>query len=265
MKCAVIAITESARITSAFIEENLPVCRLYFHKEKGWLTSNISRLFREYEGLIFIMAAGIVVRMIAPYVESKFRDPAVVVVDDACRYAISLLSGHEGGANVLTSRIATLLNAIPVITTSSDAHRDIIAGIGCRRNTPAHEIEAAVASCLKKHGIGWDHVRTAATIELKQNEPGLLELFFTKGIPVCFFSIEDINNFDGPYDISQTAVNRLGVKAVAAPCALMAGYKAELIQPKKVIGNVTVALAREKPRPHIPVPDKRNTIDGGEI
>ena len=158
-----------------------------------------------------------------------------------------------------------LLNAKPVITTSGDANRDIIIGIGCRRNTPANEIEAAVESCLQENRLSWNQVWTAATIELKRNEPGLSEFFLYKGIPVHFFSIGDINNFDGPYNISHTAVKRLGVKAVAAPCALLAGHKAELIQPKKVIGNVTVALAREKLRSQILIANTMNTMDGGEI
>lgn len=265
MKYAVIAVTDSARITAEYIVKEIPDCRLYFQKEKGWLKSNTGRLFREYKGLIFIMATGIVVRIIAPYLESKYSDPAVVVVDDACRYSISLLSGHEGGANDLTARIATLLNAQAVITTASDTNRNIIIGVGCRRDTPANEIEAAVESCLKESKLSWDRIRTAATIELKNDEPGLLEVFYNKGVPVNFFSTSDINNFEGPFDISNTAVKKLGVKAVAEPCALMAGYKTELIQSKKIIGNVTVALAREHLRSGLLAADRINTMNGRNI
>ncbi|HEY6873819.1 MAG TPA: cobalt-precorrin 5A hydrolase [Geobacteraceae bacterium] len=75
-----------------------------------------------YTGFVFIMAAGIVVRMIAPLIESKDKDPAVVVMDDCGRFAISLLSGHLGGANELASRCAFVTGAREVITTATDGH-----------------------------------------------------------------------------------------------------------------------------------------------
>lgn len=81
-----------------------------------------SRGFQEADGLIYVGAAGIAVRAIAPYVSSKTTDPAVVVVDETGRFAISLLSGHLGGANELVERVATLCEATPVITTATDRH-----------------------------------------------------------------------------------------------------------------------------------------------
>ena len=76
--------------------------------------------FRQGENLVCIMAAGIVVRGIAPHLTGKDQDPAVVVVDEAGRFAVSLLSGHLGGANELARQVAQILNATPVITTASD-------------------------------------------------------------------------------------------------------------------------------------------------
>ncbi len=78
--------------------------------------------FTKSDCLVFVGAVGIAVRSFAPYINDKFRDPAVVVVDDSAHFAISLLSGHAGGANDLTRRIARILDATPVITTSSDLH-----------------------------------------------------------------------------------------------------------------------------------------------
>ncbi len=74
----------------------------------------------ESRTLIFIMATGIVVRTIAPLLKDKRTDPAVVVLDEKGRYAISLLSGHLGGANKLAGEIAGFLGAQTVITTASD-------------------------------------------------------------------------------------------------------------------------------------------------
>lgn len=79
--------------------------------------------FRDYNGHIFFMAAGIVVRLVSGLLESKLTDPAVVVVDDRGLNAISLLSGHVGEANKLTLEVADVLGANPVITTATDVNR----------------------------------------------------------------------------------------------------------------------------------------------
>ena len=63
---------------------------------------------------------GICVRTIAPCVKNKYTDPAVVCVDSTGKFAISVLSGHIGGANELTHQVANILGAEPVVTTQSD-------------------------------------------------------------------------------------------------------------------------------------------------
>ncbi len=87
------------------------------------LSELVNEIFAEYAGLVFIMAAGIVVRVIAAHVRDKRIDPAVVVMDDGGQYAISLLSGHIGGANDLTRLVSQAAGAIPVITTATDVAR----------------------------------------------------------------------------------------------------------------------------------------------
>jgi len=82
----------------------------------------VGRLFHEYDGLILCVAVGAAVRLLAPHLRQKQTDPAVVTVDDGCRYAVSLLSGHQGGANDLARAAAEVLGAMPVITTASDVH-----------------------------------------------------------------------------------------------------------------------------------------------
>jgi cobalt-precorrin 5A hydrolase/precorrin-3B C17-methyltransferase len=75
----------------------------------------------ECEGLVCFLAAGAVIRLIAPLLDSKHTDPAVVCVDEAGRYAVALAGGHAGGANALAVRAAEALGAEPVITTATDA------------------------------------------------------------------------------------------------------------------------------------------------
>jgi cobalt-precorrin 5A hydrolase/precorrin-3B C17-methyltransferase len=81
----------------------------------------VQKAFAQYRYLVLIMAVGAAVRLLASELKGKGKDPGVVVVDDGGTFAVSLLSGHVGGANKLTKRVASFLGAQPVITTASDA------------------------------------------------------------------------------------------------------------------------------------------------
>lgn len=112
--------------------------------------------FQRGENLVCIMAAGLVVRGIAPHLQGKDQDPAVVVVDEAGRFAVSLLSGHLGGANDLARQVAQILKATPVITTASDVQGlpalDLAAkraGLAIEDLTAVSQAQMALLSGLK--------------------------------------------------------------------------------------------------------------------
>ena len=79
----------------------------------------VGRLFGECENLVLMMPVGAAVRLLAAYIEDKRTDAAVVCVDDGGRYAVSLLSGHVGGADALAERVADAIGATAVITSAS--------------------------------------------------------------------------------------------------------------------------------------------------
>lgn len=95
------------------------------HPYGGAMRDEIGPLFAGYDQIVFFVSLGAVVRLIAPHLRSKEEDPGVIVVDDAGQYVIPVLSGHVGGANEWSERIAVLLGAAPVLTTASDVGRTI--------------------------------------------------------------------------------------------------------------------------------------------
>lgn len=84
------------------------------------LKEQVKEVFHNVDAIIFISACAIAVRSIAPYLESKTTDPAVIVIDELGQYAISLLSGHIGGGNELTKYVAGFIGATPIISTATD-------------------------------------------------------------------------------------------------------------------------------------------------
>ena len=97
-------------------------CLQSIYPIQGSIATLVSKLFNAYDAWVFVMACGIVVRTIAPYIHSKTSDPAILVVDEKGQHVISLLSGHIGGANKLASKVAEITGGTPVITTSTDVN-----------------------------------------------------------------------------------------------------------------------------------------------
>ncbi len=297
------------------------------------LDTVFAEAFAQGVSLVCIMAAGIVVRKLAPLLQGKDQDPAVVVVDEGGRFAVSLLSGHLGGANVLARRVAEALGGTPVITTATDVQglpaldllaaqrglvienlgevkevsmallsgqpvrlvdphglltpaleghlhlfhrvddveaalaggpqptvyvgyqerpwpkawlrlrpRNLIAGVGCHKGTPASEILAFLEKTFRQAGLALLSLKALATIAVKKDEPGLAEAARRLNVELLWFTAEELEKVPVPTPSAQAA-RHVGARSVSEAAALLAG-KGELLVPKQKSANITVAVAR---------------------
>ena len=315
------------------VSRNLPPCAVSCVPFRR-LADCVAERFTLFKGHIFIMAAGIVVRVIAPHLTSKTHDPAVVVMDDGGRYAISLLSGHIGGGNQLAESVAQKLRAIPVITTSTDVHNapaidviatdhnlvienpgaikiismaflnhmpvglhdpyhlidhlpelqgvipvdisgkmpsgaavppmvavddhlmqagprclklrpaTLIAGVGCNRNTPADEIQAFLTDRFQEAGLSLLSLKCIATIDIKSDESGLIEVAERLQVPLQFFTREELDAVESIPNPSEIVKKYIGVSSVCEAAAILASNRGKIIVPKQTSPNVTLAVAR---------------------
>lgn len=291
-----------------------PVCRC--GREYG-LSQWTKERFQRAEGLIFVGAAGIAVRAVAPYLRGKDTDPAVVVVDERGQFAIPILSGHLGGANDLAREIAAVCGAVPVITTATDCGgvfaidawaryqncavegveqirkisgkllsggeiriksrwpvagtpplgvtltegsdwdanvdicrrqgeglwlipRIVVLGIGCRKQTPAEKMEAALKELLTETGISEKALCLAASIDLKQKEPGILEFCENLGLSLRCFSAEELARAEGEFTPSAFVEQVTGVDNVCERSVVLGG--GQLLRRKLARDGVTMAL-----------------------
>ena len=121
------------------------------------LSETLPHLWVAYDGLALFFALGAAVRLIAPQLRDKRVDPAVVVVDDAARFAISVVSGHVGGANTLAEACAAVLGATSVITTASDVQGtlavDLLGQAYGWRVEPGSQVTAVAAALANGESV----------------------------------------------------------------------------------------------------------------
>ncbi|MBS1129305.1 MAG: Cobalamin [Proteobacteria bacterium] len=141
MRIAVVSITKHGIALAGKVVAALPGAQIFtpekFRREaeisapgaancyEGKVGDQVPALFAAFDGIVAIVSLGAVVRLIAPHLKNKETDPAVVVIDEAGKFVIPMLSGHLGGANALAGHLATALDAIPVLTTASDARQTL--------------------------------------------------------------------------------------------------------------------------------------------
>lgn len=254
MKLALISLSPEGAAITFHLQKAWPEGEIFLHRQVSVqrpaqrfdsIMALTQEIFSQYEGLVYVMPTGVVVRSLAPCLRHKTQDPAVVVVDGGGRYAISLLSGHEGGANDLALLVGNILGAEPIITTTTEALKFLIVGIGCRRGAVAESIVAAVEAALQESAMGIHQVRYLASADIKDDEKGLIEAAKRLEIPLRFIASREIRTTIKAFEHSAFVKEKVNLPAVAEASALLAGRRTQLILPKKTFNGVTIAIARE--------------------
>jgi cobalt-precorrin 5A hydrolase len=123
--------------------------------------------------------------------------------------------------------------------------RSLVAGIGCNRHTDVAEIRELLFGTLQAAGLSAASLERLASIDLKQDEPGLAALARELGLPLQFFSREAIGEVEAAVPTPSAAVAKhIGVKSVCEATAILASRGGNLIVPKRSSRNATVAVAR---------------------
>ena len=206
-------------------------------------------VYRKYRAWIFIGTTGIAVRYLQGLLEDKHTDPGVVLVDEAGRQVISLVGGHEGGANELSVRVANSLGAQPILTTASESLRPLILGIGCRRDVTLTQIDSAVVNVLNTHQLSIANFRMVATVDVKLQESGLLAWCHQQKLPLRGIPLSLLHHRPWATKSSDWVQETLGVAGVCEPCALLASHAGKLLVPKTTHNGVTVAVVHDPPWP----------------
>jgi len=169
---AIYAITKHGIALGERLRDALPDADLYVSERYRSLASDpktpfalpmgpvLAETFKRYDCHVHVISVGAVVRMVAPLLEDKKVDPAIVCVDDDARFAICVLSGHVGRGNEFTERIATALSAIPVVTTASDVRKTLTVDIlgrelGWKLEDPDRNVTRSCAAVVNEERVAF--------------------------------------------------------------------------------------------------------------
>ena len=215
-----------------------------WHKPKPF-SQRLQQAFSSGDQLICICATGIVVRTLAPVLNSKTSDPAVIVLDERGQFVIPLLSGHEGGANQLAAQVAELLDAQLVSTTANAYLQPMYtAGMGCERHCSKEDLLHLLELCVERAGITLQQISCLASIDIKSDEGGLIELAQQLDIPFICYSVAQLQKVAGQLqNPSEYVFKTVGVYGVAESAALLSAG------PQRIEGGAAsseLMLAKQK-------------------
>ena len=302
----------------------------------------VKETYSMVDALVAVMATGITIRAVAPLLESKLTDPAVVGVDARGKFVISLLSGHFGGANELSRTIAKGIGATPVITTASDVMgkmsadeiakilhltiqnpeslvslnsaivngdhivvvligdvkipvnivscyeikkaesgmqaleiisqydagviianeplsiakfvkpftilktKNIVVGLGARKDSTKESMIEAVNTVLERVHIPLERIDRFATVDIKRKSKQMVEAVESLGAPLEFLSVDALRSvsYSNLSPDSAMVQEKIGVGGVCERAALLiAGKNSKLLMKKTKLNGVTVAVA----------------------
>ncbi|WP_425446723.1 cobalt-precorrin 5A hydrolase [Dethiothermospora halolimnae] len=339
MKIGVLTVTKGGLKKGKEIKKKLPHIDLYALPKwndnmalpiKGKLSDFVGELFKKYDMLLFIMATGIVVRVISKYIEKKDKDPAILVMDEKGQFIISLLSGHLGKANQYTEELSKQLKATPVITTASDVNnkiavdtlamrlgleidnlenakpitslivndglvgiksdikvdiplpnnvimdkekgvngviyitnkknlnikhtlpyvklinKNIVLGIGCRRGIKTEKVKKSIEIALDQLNLDLKSVKKLATIDLKKDEKGIIEVSKDYDIPIDIIDKASILKIEKQFDTSEFVKKSIGVGAVCEPCGYLASNEGKCLMKKEPFDGITLSVWEEQ-------------------
>lgn len=206
----------------------------YASKREQNIGKSVEKSFEKSNCIIFIGAMGIAVRSIAPFIKNKKSDPAIICIDELGINVISVLSGHLGGANEITIKIARLINANPIITTATDINKKFSVDDWSRKQNlyicnliKARDVSVAVLN-NKKIGFYSDFkVENELPIEIDKNE---------KDIGLCI----SLNDEKSPFENTLNLIPR--IISVGVGCRRGADEKHIYNAIKKVLDNNNISI-----------------------
>lgn len=239
----IIALTDAGHALGKRLQVLLPDSQLHF-KPKPF-AETVQAFFREGDALLFICATGIVMRTLAPVIESKLQDPPVLVLDELGRFVIPLLSGHEGGANQWGSEVAKVINAQLVMTTANAYLNPVYTlGMGCERNCPLEYLESLMLEALATVGLQPDQIAGLYSIDIKADETHLIELAEKYHWPFVTYSAQALTVVESLLSTrSEYVFNTVGVYGVAESAALLGVQKLTSASPELRLNKIKNAKA----------------------
>lgn len=338
MKLAVVtlnreSIKQARRIEAVYNDADIYTMEKYLEPGlfplTGGLKKSVGSIINGYDVIVFIMAMGIIVREVVPYIKHKSVDPAVLCLSVDGRFIIPVLSGHLGGANEFAEKLAMDISVVPVITTASDILNkhavDLIAkennlvidsfkdamditamminndyieiisdirinnlettpikdfnnnykacgliyisykadfrpkipcawlipkrlvlGIGARRGTSFEKIESLLKKQLSKYHLDIRAVNKIASIEIKKDENGIIELGEKLKVPFITYTAPELEKVVNNFGQSDFVKKTTGVGAVSMPSGYLGSNRGKCIAEKIAEDGVTLSIWEER-------------------